>query len=75
MKIKITPIKSEELCYKCKFGTLGECRNHPNCYTCPRCDRKAFPARSFCECNRIKIGNPCPYFVKAEGVGGAADEQ
>ena len=68
MKIKITPIKSARLCLKCKFSITELC-GATRCCNCPQHNK-----HEKCKCSKIDDGNPCPYFVKAEGAGGAADE-
>lgn len=71
MKIKITPIKSDTLCDKCKFGAENDCYT-ADCSNCPMNIPNSAPR---CKCGFIEGGKPCPYFVRYEGVGGAADEQ
>ena len=70
MKIKITPIKSGTLCDKCKYSEKLKCPKYNLCEGCER-----LTSYGFCKCGNIITGTPCPDFVRAEGVGGAADEQ
>ena len=72
MKIKITPIKSQTLCKKCKFDTNRHCINFD---FCKGCERILPMNKGYCKCLSLEMGEPCPDFVRAEGVGGAADEQ
>lgn len=53
---KITPIKSETLCEKCKFSYKRHCRGR-RCKDCEIHDEK-------CKCTRINNGKPCPYFER-----------
>lgn len=59
-KVKeISPIMSETLCKKCKFGGDEFCMAR-RCGSCELFNGKR------CVCTTVAAGQPCPYFERAE---------
>jgi hypothetical protein len=78
-RIKITPIRSQSLCEKCRWNLTEECKNYlfsnppegeDECKDCPNfnCEKRD------CKCSEIEKGEPCPFFErKVNCRGGSFD--
>lgn len=53
------PIKTVELCEKCVFGIQNDCIK-TNCSQCALSEE--YDVLGCCPCNRINLGEKCPYF-------------
>lgn len=59
---KLRPVKNPALCSKCKYRE-EHCKAHEFCKNCEMLGKQ-----DHCKCLLIKLGQACPYFVRAEDV-------
>lgn len=68
-KIKLTPIRSQSLCEKCRWGLTEECMQYlfaspleEDCDACPNFDCETRD----CQCFLVEDGEPCPFFIRKD---------